>query len=146
MLRAYLQGIPVLGVPTLRAVHYGEPATLTAFFRQQLWHANWRSYRKIVKKTGARVGGNAPLFTLAFGAALVSFLAGCVSAATRGPGWAALLIVPLPVVLLLPAAVIAWRAGKPAVCIPLAVLYSAYGTARLLDLLGLGRAKRSWKS
>jgi GT2 family glycosyltransferase len=141
--RAYLKDIPVLGLPALRVVHFGEPATLFTFFRQQLWHANRRSYRKIVEKTGARVGGNAPAFTAVFAVSLALFAAGLAMTASGRCGWPLLLI--LPAVLFLPALLIASRARSLKLCLPLAALYATYGLARTVDLVGLSRAKNSWK-
>jgi GT2 family glycosyltransferase len=142
--RAYLQGIPVLGLPALRVVHYGEPATLSAFFRQQLWHANRASYQRIMKKTGGRIGGNAPLFTVAFAAATALALAG-MALALAGRVVGALLLIPLTVLVLGPSLIIAGRARNLRLIAPLSALYTAYGAARSLDLLGLSRRKESWK-
>lgn len=144
VLRAYLQGIPVIGVPSLRVIHRGEPATLGAFFRQQVWHANRRSYRNIVKKTGARVGGNAPVYTAAFAAAMALFAAGIVLEFAGKLGWP--LLLPLPAVVVLPALLIANRARNWKAVLPLSVLYAAYGLARTMDLAGFARAKKSWKA
>ncbi len=144
VLRAYLQGIPVIGLPALRVVHRGEPATLGAFFRQQVWHANVRSYRNIVRKTGARVGGNAPVYTVAFAVALTLFVAGIVLESVGKAGW--VLLLPLPAVVVLPALLIANRARRLKFAVPLAILYAAYGLARTLDLAGFSRAKKSWKA
>ena len=141
--RAYLQGIPVLGVPALHVAHYGEPATLQAFFRQQLWHANRASYQKIVQKTGGRIGGNAPAFTAAFAASLVMFVTGLFVTALGKCGWP--LLLPLFAVILLPALLIARRSRRWTLGLPLAVLYAAYGLARTIDLAGLSRVKKSWK-
>lgn len=143
VLRAYLKGIPVVGVPALRVVHRGEPATLGEFFRQQIWHANRRSYLNIVRKTGARVGGNAPLFTAGFAAAMALFIAGIAAMAMGRCGW--VLLLPLPAIVLFPAILIASRARDLKFIVPLTVLYTAYGLARTMDLAGLFRAKRNWK-
>ncbi len=144
--RAHLLGIEVLGVPSLRVVHHGEPATLGEFFRQQLWHANRSSYKRIVKKTGARVGGNAPVFTAVFAAAVAMALAGL---ALITAGWfltGIVLLLPLPALVIGPAVLIAARARQAELLLPLSALYAAYGFARALDLLGLFRRKDSWKS
>lgn len=141
--RAYLQGISVLGVPALRVVHYGEPATLTAFFRQQIWHANRASYQRIIRKTGGRIGGNAPAFTAVFAASLALFVAGLAVIASGKCGWPLLLI--LPAVFFFPALLIASRARDLKLCLPLAALYATYGLARTADLVGLFRVKKSWK-
>ena len=143
--RADLRGVPVLGVPELRVVHHGEPATLREFFRQQLWHANRRSYARIVSVRGGRAGGNAVIFSCAFlGAAALAIAGFVVAAATRRAEWLALL-VPLASIVLLPAAFMAWKSRRPRLVVPLSVLYGAYGLARALDLAGLFRSKPSWK-
>jgi len=142
--RAYTAGIRVLGVPALTVVHHGEPKTLRDFFKQQLWHANRSSYSKIMNAAGPKAGRNAVLFSWGFmvGFALCLFTI---------PGiflfsWPSLLLfLPLAFLLLGPAMAIAFRAGKPALIPSLFLLYALYGFARMLDLLGLHRAKHSWK-
>jgi len=144
-LRAYQKGIPVIGISTLRVIHHGEPATLRAFFRQQIWHANRASYRKILRVGGGRTGGNAPAFTLLFLGGLLAALAGLLLGSTRHPGFLALLLA-LPGLLLLLAASTSRKAGTVRLLPGLWILYAAYGLARSLDLLGFGRNKRSWKA
>ena len=143
--RAYLEGVLVVGLPALRVVHYGEPATLTAFFRQQRWHANRTSYRRIMKKTGGRIGGNAPLFTGTFAIAAGLVLLGIALILADRPVTGIVLLMPLPALVIGPAVLIATRAQDAGLIIPLAALYAVYGTARAVDLLGFGRIKRSWK-
>jgi GT2 family glycosyltransferase len=143
--RAYLEGIPALGLPGLRVRHHGEPATLRAFFRQQLWHANRRSYRRIMQKTGGRIGGHAPLFTALYLATLLLAAAGLIGAIGQGPAWL-LLVLPWLGLIAGPALVLgrrarAWR-SFPALCL----IYAAYGLARALNLAGLYQRKPSWKS
>lgn len=141
--RASMAGIPAWGLPSLKAVHLGEPDTLATFFRQQRWHANRKAYRTIMKKSGMKSGGNAPLFTAIFSAL---FLLLILSAAlgTMHPAWW-LGIVPLPLLLLALAGRTSIRAGRPGLVLPLATLYGAYGIARLIDLVGLSPHKPSWK-
>lgn len=143
--RAHVKGIPVLGAPALRVVHHGEPRTLGPFFRQQLWHANRTSYGRILRKTGARVGGNALLFTAAFSAGLVLLAAAAGALAAGRASLAAACVLPLAALVLLPAVLMASRARRWDLVPRLAVLYAAYGLARSLDLAGFFRAKRSWK-
>ena len=142
--RAHARGFRVLGVPSLCVVHHGEPSTLSEFFRQQLWHANKSSYSKIMNATGTRAGRNAVIFSWAYGACFALFLL-AVPAAARLSKFALILTLPLLALLFGPAVLIAFRAGKPALIPALAALYGAYGLARTLDLLGLHRAKKSWK-
>jgi len=142
--RAYLEGVTVLGVPEMRATHYGEPATLGAFFRQQRWHANRKSYKRIMEKTGGRLGANAPIFSALFLITSITALAGLGGAALGHNRW---LILALPWfgLHLAPAAWIAFRARSPRLLPALGVLYAAYGLARGLNLVGLYQAKPSWK-
>lgn len=143
--RAYLRGFEVIGVPSLRVIHHGEPATLRDFFWQQLWHANRDSYRRILGASGGRVGGHAPLYAAAFlGAVLLAALGAGLAVWGIAPGVG--LVLPLVVLIAGPAAVVAARAREPSAFLSLSALYVAYGAARALDLLGLFRAKRSWKA
>jgi len=144
--RAYQAGIPTLAVPALRVIHYGEPKSLREFFRQQLWHANRSSYGRIVRESGRMAGGHAPLFSIAFALAFVLFVAGLIANCAGHHGIGTSLLLPLPILLLGPALVLACRARRLRLVVPLAVLYGAYGCARAMDLLGFFRTKRSWKS
>lgn len=142
--RAAMAGIPCWGLPALKSVHLGEPATLRAFFKQQVWHANRKAYQTILNKSGMKTGGNAPLFTALFLALFVLALFGLL-AAVRNP-MAALLALPLPLFLLALSARTCARARRWEMIPALAVLYGAYGVARSLDLVGLSPRKFSWKS
>ncbi len=143
--RAYMAGITVLGVPELKVIHHGEPATLRAFFRQQLWHANRRSYEHIMKLSGGRVGGNAPRYTWIFAMSLALALCGLgLSLVFRTPGFA-IFVTPLILVVVLPALAISGAGGRMAMFPALCVIYFIYGLARTVDLLGLARNKVSWK-
>lgn len=144
--RAYQKGIAVLGLPTLKVVHHADPATWSAFFRQQLWHANRRSYRKIARHSGMKVGGRAPLYTFAFALALLGMAATPVLLAVTRSAWPLLLALPFAAITIGPAAVISRRARRPFLLLPLVGIYTAYGLARTADLLGLSPAKPSWKS
>ncbi|MBW7907879.1 MAG: glycosyltransferase [Kiritimatiellae bacterium] len=144
--RADRAGIPVWGIPGLRVAHHGEPATLGAWFKQQLWHANRKSYKHIAELSGGRVGGNAPRFTALYLATFDAGLLGIALAAIlRNPLWLTL-IAPWCALIAGPAFLLCARARQfrffPALCI----LYAAYGLARSIDLLGLHRAKPSWKA
>lgn len=144
--RADQAGVAVWGVPGLLVHHHGEPATLGAWFRQQLWHANRKSYRHILKLSGGRVGGNAPMFTALYLGTLLLGLLGLAGALFTGHGSPIALLAPWLAVVAGPAVLLCARGRSfrhlPALC----VLYAAYGLARSIDLLGLHRAKRSWKS
>lgn len=144
--RAYMQGIPVLGVPDLHAIHHGEPATLRAFYKQQVWHANRRSYQHIARISGGKVGGNAPKFTLAFLAGLFFAMLGLLAWALTGTTLALLLLIPLLGVITLPAVYISIKGKSARHLAHLCVLYAVYGWARNRDLLGFARTKDSWKN
>jgi glycosyltransferase involved in cell wall biosynthesis len=144
--RASHRGLIVLGVPTLQVVHYGEPATLRAFYRQQLWHANRTSYQTVLREQDGRGGGNAPLFAALF---FVLGLLGTtgLAAALWSRAWMPLLaLLPWLGLIMGPAILIARRAGNLAYLFPLSLLYAAYGLAHALDLVGFHRTKTSWKS
>lgn len=143
--RADAAGFPVLAIPQLEAVHYGEPKTVGAFFRQQLWHANRSSHTAALRKGHARGVLRAPFFALLF---LAFTVLGCVSilraAITLNAQWLGGLI-PLCALVLGPALLTAIRARRIHFAGALALLYFVYGMARCIDLLGLSRDKRSWK-
>lgn len=144
--RADQSGIPVLGLPTLRVAHYGEPATFGQWYKQQLWHANRKSYRHIQQLSGGKIGGNAPRFTALYLGTLVLGLAGSVAAVITGHRSLIALFLPFLGLLLGPALLLSARGHTfrhlPALC----ALYAAYGFARSIDVLGLHRAKPSWKT
>lgn len=140
--RADDRGMRVVGLPDLQVFHHGEPATLWAFFKQQLWHANRTAYRTLP----AARGSNAQVFTILYlCTAAVAFVSAL--AAITMPAAAPLLgTLPFLALLLIPAAGIAIRAQTPRSAPALMVLYGLYGLARAIDLLGLHREKRTWKS
>lgn len=142
--RATMAGIPAWGLPALKSVHLGEPATLRQFFKQQLWHANRKAYQTILAKSGMKTGGNAPLFTALFmGASLLALAS--LALAVWHP-LAAIGALGLPLFLMALAARTCMRAKRPARIPALAVLYGAYGIARSLDLIGLVPHKKNWKA
>lgn len=144
--RAYLKDVDVLAVPALQVIHHGEPATLKEFYRQQLWHANRASYQLIMQRTGGRVGGNAPLFAGLFLASGFLALAGVMLAVVLACPYWLLLALPLAGLVAGPALLISVRKKSPKYFVALCALYTAYGLARALNLLGLFQAKPSWKS
>lgn len=143
--RAYMAGIPVLGVPDLRVFHHGEPATIAQFYRQQIWHANRKSYQHIVKASGGRVGGNAPLFSMLFLGGVLLAALGLLAAVLLGHPAPLLALFPLAGLVSGPAFLISRRGGSFAHFPALCAIYFVYGWARSLDLLGLARTKTSWK-
>lgn len=146
-LRAWAAGVRLTPVPQLRVIHHGEPATLRDFFRQQLWHANRRAYRKIAHATRLRHGGHAPLYAAVFLVALSIAPVGVLGAALTGRRWwAQAALAPVLLAAFVPALLTSLRARRPGMLIPLTVVYALYGTARALDLLGFARCKRSWKT
>ncbi len=143
--RASRAGAKVMALPTLRVTHLGEPATLSDYFRQQLWHANRKAYGTILRNARGTSGANAILYSFAFLIALALAITGIVSGLVWTP-MAFLLLAPLVFVVALPAALIADRAKSPALFLRLVVLYFLYGLARATDLIGLSPRKKSWKS
>jgi hypothetical protein len=77
---------------------------------------------------------------------LAAATAGILGAVAFRSRWLLMCALPWSVLLLAPAILIAWRARRPTAIPGLAVLYAAYGLARVLDLLGLRRNKPSWKT
>ena len=143
--RAAQAGCEVVALPSLRVTHLGEPSTLGQYYRQQLWHANRKAYGTILKSSGGKSGANAIFFSLAFLGGLLLAAIGLVLGVLFTP-WALLLLAPLATVTLVPAALIADRAGSPLLFFRLIVLYFLYGLARSVDLVGLSPRKKSWKS
>ena len=145
--RAYNgQDTLVLGVPALKVIHHGEPETLRAFYRQQLWHANRTSYATILHEQEGRSGGNAPLFTVLYLVTVILALIGMAAAAAVSSALPLVAMAPFGLLLLGPATLIAHRARSYRTIPALVALYAAYGFARTLDLLGLYRTKTSWKA
>lgn len=144
--RADRAGIPVWGIPELKVAHHGEPATLRAWYKQQLWHANRKSYRHISELSGGKIGGNAPRFTALYVGTAILGLLGLIAAVATKQCLFAALIFPWLGLIIGPAFLLSARARQwrhfPALCL----LYAAYGLARSIDLLGLHRAKPSWKA
>jgi glycosyltransferase involved in cell wall biosynthesis len=144
--RAYLAGVVVLGCPDLKVIHHGEPRTFGQFFRQQVWHANRKSYEHIMKATGGKVGGNAPRYAAAFLAASLLAVGGLLGTLITEHGSLLFLSLPLLALIAGPAALMSWRGETWRHFLPLCAIYAAYGAARAWDLAGLARAKPSWKS
>ena len=144
--RADQAGIPVWGLPALRVAHYGEPATLRAWFKQQLWHANRKSYRHIQQLSGGKIGGNAPRFTALYLSTLSVGLVGLAASLITGHCSLITLVLPFLGLITGPALLLSWRGRTARYFFALCVLYTAYGFARSIDFLGWHRAKPSWKS
>ncbi|MDR0993857.1 MAG: glycosyltransferase [Verrucomicrobiota bacterium] len=143
--RATQAGACVLAVPALNVIHLGEPATLSQYFRQQLWHANRKAYATILKSGGGKNGANAVFFSFAFLAGLIFAIVGLLLALLRWNAGFLLLLLPLAIVTLLPAAWISRRARSFRLFCRLCILYFLYGLARAIDLVGLSPRKASWK-
>ena len=135
-----------MGIPTLRVIHHGEPATLREFYRQQLWHANRTSYATIMREQGGKSGGNAPLFAALFLLLGLFAMAGLLAAGIYRSWVPLLALLPWLGLVTGPALLIARRAGALRAVFPLSLLYAAYGLARAIDLAGFHRTKTSWKS
>jgi len=143
--RAYHRNITVLGVPSINAVHHGEPATLKAFYRQQLWHAQRSSYIRIMRETGRFSGGNAFLFSVLFLLGMLLAVAGAAGSLALSEPRLMLLIFPLLAVIAGPSLIITVRGHALKYMPALAVLYAIYGYTHVLDFIGLYRSKPSWK-
>ena len=127
-------------------IHHGEPATLRAFYKQQTWHANRNSYKRILATAGGKSGGNAPKFTMLYLATGIVFDVGLLTALFTSNPWWLVALLPWLGLITGAAALIGLKAGRPHHIPGLAVLYAVYGWARMLDLLGCYKEKRSWKS
>lgn len=145
VLRATQAGFLVQAIPELRVIHYGEPATLRQFFRQQIWHANRTSYTKIVQATGLQTGGHAVLFSTLFLGNLFLCIVAVALLLTFKCFYFMALFLPLIALVAIPAGLMSLRAHTPRAFFPLGILYAAYGLARSLDLAGFARNKRPWK-
>lgn len=146
LLRASQADMEVVAVPRLEVVHHGEPATLKEYYLQQLWHSNRGSFFQILKNKGLKSGGNAIVFTGLFACSGTLFVVSVISAIfVQNSVW---LFGALPLVLLLlaPALLIAWRARRPRIVFQLLPLYFLYGLARTQDLIGLSGKKRSYRT
>lgn len=143
--RAYMAGMPVLGLPTLRAFHHGEPATIGKFYRQQIWHANRRSYEHIKRISGGKVGGNAPLFSALFLGCLALAALGLIASVAMRCPWPLLALGPIAVLNAGPAFLICKRGRSFRHFFSLCAIYVVYGWARTVDLLGLAKKKTNWK-
>ncbi len=146
--RAWVGDFGLVGAPGMQVVHLGEPATLSEFYRQQLWHANHQAYGA-VEADGRQVrnGRNPQLFSLGFLVGAVLLAVGVLAAwRRRRAEWLMAAAVPLSMVVGLPSAMTAWRRRDLRLVAPLAVLYAAYGAARSVDLLGGANRIRSWRS
>jgi len=141
--RASMANIPAWGLPAMKSVHLGEPDTLKKFFRQQVWHANRKAYATILRKSGMKAGGNAPLFTaLFFVTCLLALI--CLPLCYLHPIYS-IGLLPLPLLLITLATRTGIRGKVPTVIPALVVLYGAYGIARCIDLLGFSHRKTNWK-
>ena len=143
--RASQAGCEVLALPTLHVTHWGEPATLRQYFRQQLWHANRKAYATILASSGGKAGANAIYYSIAFLITLLIAILAPIAALLVSPGYW-LLLLPLLAVIAGPALLIASRANSPILFLRLCVLYFLYGLARAIDLLGLVPSKKTWKA
>ena len=141
--RASMANIPAWGLPAMKSIHLGEPETLKKFFRQQVWHANRKAYAVILRKSGMKAGGNAPLFTGLFFLASLTMLASIILCSIH-PIYA-IGLLPLPLLLIALATRTGIRGKAPDQIPALMMLYAAYGVARSIDLLGFSNRKTSWK-
>jgi len=117
-LRAASQGYAIEQLDSVRVAHLGNPKSLTAFYRQQRWHASGTLYTK-----QAFLNDRPLQVTIAFMALHVLLVLGLL----RGFSVALLAVIPA-----IPAAVAVIRAPRVALKRPLAssVLYWVYFCAR----------------
>jgi GT2 family glycosyltransferase len=132
------QGIPVIALPSLEAIHHGEPRSLKEFFRREVWHGTGDT-QSIVGIIRSRVAMAAILFAGLHFVLLLGFvspwLSFPLSAAVSVPG----------VVILI--GLVAQRRNvsfAPASVAPLLVLSYTYLWARFVSLARLGHAGR-WR-
>ena len=144
-LRANAQGARVYGVPAMQVVHHGEPATLREFFRQQLWHMNRDAYVAAFRVSSHSEGMNALIFTLAFAIASLISIASLVTLLVTHNWLVAPLVLAWPASVLIPAARTCVRARCPQQIFAVSTVYFVYGAARLIKLLGICKAPRSWR-
>ena len=142
--RATLAKATVLAIPRMTVYHYGDPATLSAFFKQQLWHANRRSYRQISAQCGKKIGANAPRFTYLFLCSVLIAIFSIVMATVKSL-ICLIGLLPLLATIVLPALRVCSKGGTFQPFLPLCALYATYGLARSIDLIGLHKKKYSWK-
>jgi hypothetical protein len=120
----------------LSVVHIGEPASLSEFFQQQMWHGSNVVLSRLLRE-GAAGGLNALVFGLYMAVALVGVLAGGVLGLLgMGWGWAVavvgcLLAVGAPMAL---AVRTAYYTGQWSRAPGYTVIYLAYGLARVATL------------
>lgn len=146
MLRAHQKGVKICANLGLKVIHHGEPKTLSDFYRQQQWHCSKKSLREIWRANRGETGGNALWFTLAYTASF-SLTIACVIGGLFVDKWLYIGIIPILVLLIFPALVIAWRAGDGRLAYELPVLYGVYGWVRMSDLVGMGAVKKkSWRT
>jgi len=134
--RVAAAGYQVLSYPELSTLHLGTPQTVTAFYKKQRWHG-----------TGIRTVFGRNIFDRGFFSTIAYTVSMCVALL-----WTAiavpvtlvtgnLLIVALPCALLLLSSLLMAAKGtirrrNPRLMLPLTVLFTIYGVARSVALLG----------
>ncbi len=120
--------------------HLGAPATVGAFFKEQVWHSNRDVWRRLAERTGRPVGQAAYRYGLLTVILLTLVAAGALASLVARSVWpvaaavAAYASVPVAI-----AARTCARARSARRFIPLAAMYSVYGLARAVYLLGIVR-------
>jgi cellulose synthase/poly-beta-1,6-N-acetylglucosamine synthase-like glycosyltransferase len=139
--RVAAAGFQVLAFPILSTVHLGTPQTLSSFYRKQLWHG-----------TGVRTAFLRNVMDPGFAKTVLLtmyWLFWMVTAVASVP--MALVVHNLALILLAPAFLLlgsvtlaarnAAQRKSWSKLVPLTILYMAYGVARSMSLLGLGKKR-----
>jgi glycosyltransferase involved in cell wall biosynthesis len=140
--RAAASSVPVLAVPALSVVHLGTPQTLVAFYRKQSWHG-FNVHKVFLRDILHSKSRKAMLFAVYMLIGIVAAVAGICAGAISGSvaealaGAAVLPVGPLALALLASMERKKWN-HLPA----LTVLYTAYGMARAMCLLGVGGSRK----
>jgi glycosyltransferase involved in cell wall biosynthesis len=136
--RVAAAGYQVISYPELSTVHLGTPQTLKSFYQKQLWHGS--GIRTVLGQNMLRRGfGTTILYTLVVSLSLVCIAVGLPIALVTGN----LIFTAAPSgLLLLTSAVMAIkgtaRRGSFSLFFPLTLLFTVYGVARSIALVGFG--------
>jgi glycosyltransferase involved in cell wall biosynthesis len=140
--RASASSAPILALPSLSVVHLGTPQTLAGFYRKQSWHGV-NVHRVFLRDILHSKSRKAMLFAMYMLIGIVMAISGlCAGAIFGNPaatlaGAAVFLMGPLALALFAGLERKKWR-----YVLPLTVLYTAYGLARAMCLLGIGGARK----
>jgi glycosyltransferase involved in cell wall biosynthesis len=140
--RASSSSVPILAVPSMSVVHLGTPQTLEGFYRKQSWHGV-NVHKVFLRDIIHSKSRKAMLFAVYMLAGVVVIVAGLCAGVISGSasaalwGTAGLLMGPSVLALLA-----CEERGNWSQLLPLTVLYTAYGFARAMCLVGVGGARK----